>query len=349
LEAQVHELLPMLDDYNMLGADPSYFILAATKLSRSLLAPIEAELSAARHVIISPSGILHYLPFEALLLPISETPERAPDFAALNYLALSADVSYVPSVSTLARLRIHGRGQDGREQAASLAREILLVGNPTPPAGEKPSVFAQLVIGSEMAPLRYADEEMRLLQRLFPDPQSVALRQDDASLSEIKQAIQTHSFRYAHFATHGFLNEKRPQYSGLVLTGNDAQGDDGFMTTNEVFGLELECDQVVLSACASALGENVTGEGLVGLSHGFLYAGARSIVAALWDVSDKATAHFMSDFYGQIAQAEGSERAHALADAKRKMIRGESGFERSDVDTAHPYFWAAFVMIGDGR
>jgi len=121
------------------------------------------------------------------------------------------------------------------------------------------------------------------------------------------------------------------------------------MTTNEVFGLALDCDQVVLSACASALGEHVTGEGLVGLTRGFLFAGARSVVAALWDVSSLSTTAFMLDFYGQLAATPDGDRAHALAEAKRRLIRGQIGEPPPGVTFAHPYFWSAFVLTGDGR
>ncbi len=119
------------------------------------------------------------------------------------------------------------------------------------------------------------------------------------------------TWRSVHLATHGVFNEERPQYSGLVLAPTD--GDDGFLDVAAIFALDLPCEQVVLSACSSALGEAIDGEGLVGFVHAFLYAGARSVVAALWDVAGDGTARFMGDYYGRLAAMTTVSRAEALA------------------------------------
>lgn len=345
IEAQVRRLLPLLNDYNVLGADPTYFVAAAEMLGTSLLAPAEAELAAAQRVIIAPSGILHYLPFE--VLPVAEVAagDLEQGFARLPYLALSADVVYVPSVSALARLRAGDAGSG----AGEMIPELLLIGDPVPPTEDELSIFARAVSGPALAPLPFVTEEMTGLRQLYPDDRGVVLQGAAANLANVRQAGMNGPYRYVHFAAHGVFNEQRPQYSGLILSRDADSADDGFMTTSEVFSLELPCNQVVLSACSSALGEQVSGEGLVGLTRGFLFAGARSVVAALWDVSGQATVAFMHDFYRELALAGGRERASALAEAKRRLIRGESAFAAPGVASAHPYFWAAFVMNGDDQ
>jgi CHAT domain-containing protein/Tfp pilus assembly protein PilF len=348
IEAATGRLLPLLADYNLLGTDPAYFLAAAAPLSRTVLKPVATEIARAGRIIVCPSGILHYLPFEVLLL--GDIPAGGGNrFDQLPYLALQADLIYVPSVSTLARLRTAESGPepDGPPPARSTL-DLLVVGNPTLPAAEQASVFVKLVSGGELAPLPFADHEIRGLMDLVPDARRRILEGDQATFDAVAAAGRQGAYRYVHFATHGLFNEKRPQYSGLVLTPAAGGEDDGFMTTAEVFQLELPCDQVVLSACATALGEKVTGEGLVGLTRGFMYAGARSVVASLWDVSGRATASFMTDFYREMKGGD-QGRAHALAGAKRRMIRGESGPGTEGADPAHPYFWAAFVLIGDDR
>jgi CHAT domain-containing protein len=145
-------------------------------------------------------------------------------------------------------------------------------------------------------------------------------------------------------ASHGLFNEARPRYSGLVLSPDPASGDDGFLSISEVLALDLDCDQVVLSACASALGPHVSGEGRVGLTRSFIFAGARSVVSALWDVSGQETARFLALYYARLG-AGGADRDEALAAAKRAMwAEGAEG-----VDPAHPAFWAAFVLSGAGH
>jgi CHAT domain-containing protein len=174
----------------------------------------------------------------------------------------------------------------------------------------------------------------------------VVLAGADADLAHLRGSAAKGPYRYVHFATHGVFNETRPQYSGLVL--GPGEGDDGFLTTAEVFTLELDCDQVVLSACSSALGEQVTGEGLVGLTRGFLFAGARSVVAALWDVSGASTAAFMREFYGLLAGGGDNDRAGALAEVKRRLLLEGSEDSGRQGTICHPYFWAAFVLNGEG-
>jgi CHAT domain-containing protein len=157
-------------------------------------------------------------------------------------------------------------------------------------------------------------------------------------------AISKELGRYSivHFATHGFLDTKHPELSGLVLSLVDAQGthQDGFLSLQDIYNLDLPVDLVVLSACKTALGKQINGEGLVGLTRGFMYAGASRVVASLWEVDDAATAEFMRRFYKGMLR-ERMRPAAALRQAQTEMSKDNRWNE--------PYNWAAFTIQGEWR
>lgn len=147
-------------------------------------------------------------------------------------------------------------------------------------------------------------------------------------------------YRYIHFATHGLLNSSHPELSGIVLSLVDEQGrrQDGFLRLHEIYNLELPADLIVLSACQTGLGKEIKGEGLVGLTRGFMYAGAARVTASLWKVDDAATAELMGRFYFAMLKKKLSPPA-ALRQAQREM---------AELTRWHsPYYWAAFTMQGD--
>jgi CHAT domain-containing protein len=149
-------------------------------------------------------------------------------------------------------------------------------------------------------------------------------------------------YRFVHFATHGLLNSRRPELSGLVLSLVDERGEpvNGFLRLNDIYNLKLNADLVVLSACQTALGRDVRGEGLVGLTRGLMYAGAPRVVASLWKVDDAATAELMRRFYEGVLSKK-LRPAEALRAAQLEMARGPR--------FGSPYFWAAFTIQGDWR
>jgi CHAT domain-containing protein len=142
-----------------------------------------------------------------------------------------------------------------------------------------------------------------------------------------------------HFATHGLIDEERPERSGLVLTANPPI-DDGLLQTRDIHGLRLDADLVTLSACETALGQNVTGEGMIGLTRAFFCAGARAVVASLWDVEDAATARLMETFYRNIRRGQPID----IAPQQAKLT-----FVRSGGDSSRPFAWASFVVNGHAR
>jgi CHAT domain-containing protein len=149
-------------------------------------------------------------------------------------------------------------------------------------------------------------------------------------------------YRILHFATHGLLNSEHPELSGLVLSLVDTTGkpQDGFLRLHDIYDLKLNADLVVLSACQTGLGKQVRGEGLVGLTRGFMYAGAPRVVASLWQVNDVATAELMKHFYHGLLK-EGLRPAAALRSAQLELMKQKRW--------ASPYYWAPFVLQGEWK
>jgi CHAT domain-containing protein len=182
--------------------------------------------------------------------------------------------------------------------------------------------------------------EAKAISDLTPSAERVVLTGFDANLEKVTGGGLS-DFRIIHFATHGIFDDERPELSGLVLSRVDERGRrrDGFLRTDDVYNLHLNADLVVLSACRTGLGHNVNGEGILGITRGFMYAGSRSVIASLWKVNDEATAELMGRFYYEMFR-KGLPPSAALRDAKEQMWRQERW--RS------PYFWAAFEMQGEG-
>ena len=150
------------------------------------------------------------------------------------------------------------------------------------------------------------------------------------------------NYRIVHFATHGLLNSEHPELSGLVLSLVDENGkaQDGFLRMNEIYNLQLSADVVVLSACQTGLGKEIKGEGLVGLTRGFMYAGAQRVVASLWQVDDLATAELMKRFYREMLK-ENLRPAAALRAAQLEMMKQKRW--------SSPFFWASFIIQGEWK
>jgi CHAT domain-containing protein len=151
------------------------------------------------------------------------------------------------------------------------------------------------------------------------------------------------NYRIIHFATHGLLDAVHPELSGLVLSQFDRQGRPtkyGFLRLSDIYNLKLGADLVVLSACRTGLGKEVKGEGLIGLTRGFMYAGASRVVASLWKVDDEATSELMKSFY-QYMLVKRMPPVTALREAQKDIAR--------QTRWRHPYYWAAFVLQGDWK
>jgi CHAT domain-containing protein len=286
-------------------------------LYQKLFAPLEPQLKAVRKLIIVTDGALAYLPFEALAgapLPAATT---------MPFLLERFAISYAPSASALTALR-------QLNHPSTMAKGITAFGDPS---------YNEL---SELRALPYTRHEVNAIAELFPAGERHTYLGADASKASVKAAPLAAS-RYVHFATHALIDETHPARSGLVLSTANHQdsGQDGALPMREVMRLKLNADMVTLSACRTGLGQLLRGEGIIGLTRSFLYAGAESVVVSLWNVNDIATASLMKAFYQNLQRGLGKD--DALRQAKLELLKGRQPAWR------HPYYWAAFVLVGDPR
>ena len=325
----------------------------AYQLYRQLLLPAAGELRGKPRLVVAPDGPLYALSFEALLT--AAVPEGGPPRRDLPYLIRERSVSYVPSASVLAQLTTD-RALDG--EAAAAGKLFVGFGDPArgPAAGLErggaaatdsgcgPASGAALERGPGVAPaglvqpppLPAARDEVCRIARLFGADQAAVFLGSEASEENVKASAVVRSARILHFAAHGLLDEDHPDLSGLQLTHAGDSAEDGLLQVREIFNLQLRANLVVLSACQSGLGKEVSGEGLIGMTRAFLYAGASSVVVSLWQVDDVSTADLMVGFYSQLKA--GLDRSEALRHAKLELI------DRTRY--SHPYFWAPFVLVG---
>ncbi|HEX5083987.1 MAG TPA: CHAT domain-containing protein, partial [Blastocatellia bacterium] len=189
--------------------------------------------------------------------------------------------------------------------------------------------------------LFFSREEADEIAELIPES-SLFKATDFQASRRVAASDELSRYRIIHIATHGLLNSEHPELSGLVLSLVDENGktQDGFLRMHEIFNLQLSADLVVLSACQTALGKEIKGEGLVGLTRGFMYAGAERVVASLWQVDDQATAELMRRFYRGMLK-DGLRPAAALREAQMEMSKTSRWSE--------PYFWAGFVIQGEWK
>ncbi|HEX8423734.1 MAG TPA: CHAT domain-containing protein, partial [Pyrinomonadaceae bacterium] len=149
------------------------------------------------------------------------------------------------------------------------------------------------------------------------------------------------NYRVLHFATHGLLDAERPQFTGLALSLVGQADADGFLRVDEVFNLRLGSPLVMLSACETGLGRERRGEGVIGLTRAFMYAGAPTVGVSLWAVADKSTAELMPEFYRRLLAGGGSAPTAAMRAAQLSMIAGKK--------YSAPFYWSPFILAGDWR
>ncbi|HEY0171863.1 MAG TPA: CHAT domain-containing protein, partial [Pyrinomonadaceae bacterium] len=188
-------------------------------------------------------------------------------------------------------------------------------------------------------PLTYAGPELRNLREVVAD--SLVAADFDATRERLQQTDLS-QFAILHFATHGLLDPKQPERSGLLLSAVDREGRarDGFVGLRDVYSLRAPVELVVLSACRTALGKEVRGEGMIGLTRGFLYAGASSVMSSLWKVDDEATSELMRRFYENMLRREMTPAA---------ALRAAQNSIRREPHWRSPYYWAAFTLQGEYR
>lgn len=310
----------------------------AFALSEQILGPVAEELGDKR-LAIAAHGALQYVPFAALAVP--DLPEYTP-------LIAHHELVHLPSASTVAILRRETQGRsrapktlavladpvfgqnDGRVSSTSRGKA-----QPLPPDLERSAKESGVLFDR----LPYTQQEAESILALVPTPERLEGFGFRAN-RELAISQELSQYQIIHFATHGLLNSTNPALSGLVfsLVNPDGEPLNGFLRLHDIFNLNLPSELVVLSACETGLGQNIKGEGLIGLTRGFMYAGSPRLVVSLWSVDDQATAKLMIDFY-QTLLKEGKPPSQALREAQLKMWETNQWWQ--------PYYWAAFTLQGE--
>jgi CHAT domain-containing protein/tetratricopeptide (TPR) repeat protein len=332
-------------------------------LSRMLLGPAASQLGNKRLLIVT-EGALQYIPFEALPVPDAE-PVVEPSTAGgssddVSLLISRHEIVSLPSISTLAAIRSE------RPPGNSPPKVVAILADPVfetdDPRVQKPGDLVASAAPVEAQPadtqraLKDFDEATgrphipRLPYTLQETDAIVAVTQSDERMvatgfeasRETVINSQLNQYQVVHFATHGLINDEHPELSGILLSLVDRSGkqERGFLQLHDIYNLNLSAKLVVLSACRTGLGEDIKGEGLVGLTRGFMYAGSKGVVASLWKVDDRATAELMGHFYRAMLK-DNLPPAAALRVAKEAL--------RKQNQWRAPYFWAAFVLQGEYR
>ncbi|HEU4933491.1 MAG TPA: CHAT domain-containing protein [Pyrinomonadaceae bacterium] len=317
---------------------------AAERLSNLILSPARKHLTRKRLVVVA-DGALQYVPFAALTV----------SSGSYRPLVFDHELVSLPSASAFAVQRQNLKDRTpAPKSVAVIADPVFSVSD----ARFKTGIQAQAV--NEPAATRIIEHLQgtakgqlsipRLPFTRWEADQILAVAPSGGSLKAIdfnaSRSIATggelSKYRYVHFATHGYLDTSRSNLSAIVLSLFDEQGkpQDGFLRTHDIYNLKLPAELVVLSACETGLGKDVTGEGLEGLTRGFMYAGARRVIVSLWNVNDKATATLMQRLYVGMLRS-GKTPAAALRAAQIQMLRTRQW--------QSPYFWAPFVMQGEWK
>jgi CHAT domain-containing protein/Tfp pilus assembly protein PilF len=324
---------------------------AAKKLSEMVVGPVTPLLKDKRLVVVA-DGALQFVPFAALPIPgMRGTPVP---------LVVTNEVVNLPSASVLSELR---RQETGRAKANKtvaifadpvfdasderLGRDV--AGHATPASAfvradlRRATKDLGLTRGGKpyLSRLLYTRTEANAVMAVAPPGKAMLALDFEANRPTATSAALA-KYRIIHFATHGILNNRHPELSGLVLSLVDKQGkpQDGFLKLQDIYSMRLPVDLVVLSGCETGLGEQVNGEGLLSLTRGFMYAGATRVVSSLWSVSDIATASLMANFY-RAMEHDGMRPAAALRAAQIQMWKQKQW--------SSPYYWAAFQIQGDWK
>ena len=297
----------------------------ARELYEQLIAPAEPFVRG-KELIIVPHDVLHNLPFHALVGSDG------------RYLIEKYSIQYISSASLMQFTQAKRRG---------LGKKVLAFGNPA---------------GKDSFPeLQFAERETAELKKSFPE--TTQLLKSEATKLKVKELAARYDI--LHFAAHTELKQDDPLSSAVLLAKSNS--DNGRLEVRDIFGLDLKASLVVLSGCETALGKLSSGDELVGLTRAFIYAGTPSVIASLWKVNDSSTAQLMSSFYRNL---KSKTKVESLRQAQLDLIRGKvsspllaqrgvggiaklgqtsAGRSSNTITTSHPYFWAPFILIGDGK
>jgi CHAT domain-containing protein/Tfp pilus assembly protein PilF len=338
----------------------------AAELSRVLLGPAASRLGRKRLAIVA-DGALQYIPFAALPAPSPGNDDGRNFGAEPQPLFVEHEIVSLPSASTLATLRRETVGRKPAEKSLAVLADPVFTDDDTRvrrsvgKAGAKEKTGSADSDETDIVSLQMtrSGQETGVIRAEGGFGRLLSTRREAAAISalvperERMQALDFQAsrktalrpelgqYRIVHFATHGLLNSEHPQLSGLVLSLVDERGQpqDGFLQHHEIFNLRLPAELVVLSACQTGLGKEIKGEGLIGLTRGFMYAGTPRVVASLWKVDDLATSELMKRFYQGMLGPERLSPAGALRQAQLSIWKQNQW--------RAPFYWAAFVLQGE--
>lgn len=327
---------------------------AAGALGRMVLAPAAADLGWKRLLIVS-DGALQYIPFAVLPVPSSSLK-----LGGMRPLILEHEIVELPSVSTLPILRREEAGRSARRVVTVFADPVFGQGDDRisslkeirGPRDAMPVAAAlhpaDRDTGANGPPARlsfsrlpFSRREAQTIYSIAPRGEATLRLDFDASKSAVTGG-NLRDYRILHFATHGLLDSQHPELSALVFSLVDRHGrpQDGFLRLIDIYNLDLNADLVVLSACQTAMGKQAQREGVIGLTRGFMYAGATRVMASLWSVDDEATAELMKKFYESMLR-QGQSPSQALRTAQIWMY--------SQKNWKTPYYWGGFIMQGEWK
>lgn len=327
-------------------------------LSKVLLGPVADKLGTKRLLIVA-DGPLQYIPFQVLVLPDKTDLSASSSKVTANQqrpLISDHEIINEPSASILALVLSESANREPRSNSVAVfADPVFESDDPRITSAGRPGSGSNTGQGDEIEfhqalrdvnisgdghipRLLASRDEGNAIMSVAPWRSGFQAMDFDASRATVVKGDLS-NYRVVHFATHGLLNNEHPELSGIVLSLFDKQGQpqNGFLRLHDIYNLKLPVDLVVLSACNTGLGKDVKGEGLIGLTRGFMYAGASSVVASLWKVDDEATAQLMQLFYGYMLR-DGLSAAAALRKAQVTMSQQKRW--------QAPYYWAGFVIQG---
>jgi len=336
------------------------FVAAANALYKAAVEPATNVIGDKRLLVIA-DGALNYVPFEALV----KTTDGA-DYSSLSYLIKTNEIVYAPSGSVVAAIR-QQRGSSPTVSSRA-GKNILLIADPifnsndprlkgnsaAQASGEARGLGLGLesaindvtdssapAVGLQLARLTGTRTEAEEIAKTARTGGGQADLWMDLNASEDNvHNRDMNNYRVIHIATHGLLDAQRPQFTGVVLSLVGNKSNDGFLRTDEIFNLRMNPALVMLSACETGLGKEKRGEGVIGLTRAFMYAGAPTVGVTLWSVADKSTADLMTDFYKRFL-GSGTSAPGAMRNAQLSMISARK--------YSAPFYWAPFVLVGEWK
>lgn len=325
---------------------PDIIAQASAKLSQVIFAPAAEKLTQKRLVIVA-DGILNYIPFSALSLV--NTP-----------LITQYEIANLPSSSSIAILRQEIKNRKPAPKALAILADPIFSPDDKRIKSRKSNSSQQnnpdlglIALNNSVRALRDNNTLPRLpgtrteaqaILSLIPESQRISAFDSQANIV-FASSPQMSQYRLVHFATHGIFNSESPELSGVILSLVDSNGNsvNGFLRLNEIFNLNLPAELIVLSACETGLGQDIKGEGIVGLTRGFMYAGSPRVIVSLWSVADDATSFLMSRFYHYLLQ----EKLTPAAALRAAQLEIQTQTEQPNWHS--PFYWAAFTLQGEWR